>query len=180
MLGCAPAPPRSESILPASPEARVDDVVEHRTETVAKPETESCLVVRLKLATPQKDFLEVGTTLRQIELIVDELHPTADLDGQPLRDPKRDRPIELKAVALKIVQVLRCIDPHIHLSPGLSHFVTRAQDVLWKPLVRLVVNRGVSVPYVRGSNPVGYRELAPRRVSIRIEAPFDGSALAAS
>src|SRR5688572_29665014 len=77
-------------VLAAVPEARVDDVVEERSEAVAHAEGEAELVAALELAHAQQHFLRRRAAARQRELIVLPRGESLEVDRQAADDAERD------------------------------------------------------------------------------------------
>jgi hypothetical protein len=84
----------------------------------------------LEIPPPEQDFLQGRVAPRDVQLIVNEIGRQSDLKSQPLDQPERHEAVEFQSVFLKIVQVVRTLQAHVHRSPALLQVEGNIQRLL--------------------------------------------------
>src|SRR5687767_8095159 len=110
--------------LPAAPEARVDDVVEDRSERVLQPEVEEVLVAGEQLALPQEDLFGTRLSARQIDLIARPRELAEEIDREALEQADVRAAVQPEGVLAWIREVLLKVELRVRAPPGLTQAET--------------------------------------------------------
>src|SRR5687768_8275816 len=103
-LGAAAPSELAQDVAGTAAEARVHHGVEDRAEGVAEADEQIVSIVGSKLAQPQQDLVLRNLALDQGELVANQRSASAELEGEPAKEPDVDLPIELEPVLLEVIE----------------------------------------------------------------------------
>jgi hypothetical protein len=110
---------KEDDVPAGSTEARVHDIVEYRTERVAKPDSPKVLIRSRKLSPAEEYLFLRQASGRQIQLIADKLRAPEKVEVQTLEKAKAQTRKGDETILGEIIQQCRPFERGAHRSPWL-------------------------------------------------------------